>query len=162
MLALVACDMNSLPARTVVPPDSAAGEIAFHLVGPGGAAIALPVIINGHEPVQLILDTGATLTCVDSSVARELELPEERGVIGAGVGVGGGGRVRLVRLDSLRVGAAAAMDVAACVLDLGALRTVSPEVHGLLGLNFLKGFHVTIDFARSIVRLEAPQAHRAQ
>ena len=137
------------------PADSAAGELGFRLAGPGGAAIVVPVHINGRGPIDLILDTGATITCVDTSLARELALPEQRLAIGTAVGVGGAGRVRLHRVDSLRVAGAVARRINVCAMDLSAMRVVAPNVRGLLGLNVLKPFTVTIDFRRSVLRLAA-------
>lgn len=154
---LPSCEGIGAPAKVTVPVDSAAGEIAFRLAGAGGAAIAVPVYINGHAPVDLILDTGATLTCVDNELATELALPQRIGAIGVGASVGGTGPLKLVRIDSLRVAGARAADITACALDLKGLRAISPSVHGLLGLNFLKNFRVTIDFKRRVLTLAAPQ-----
>jgi predicted aspartyl protease len=138
--------------------DSAAGELPFRMAGPGGAAIVVPVFINGHGPVDLILDTGATLTCVDTSLARQLALPERRGVLGMGVTVGGSGRLALHGVDSLRVGGALARKLTVCAMDLRALRNVERDVHGLLGLNVLREFRVTLDFERGVLRLEDPRS----
>ena len=155
-LALVAswaCVGAGGTADATPPADSAAGELAFRLAGPGGAAIVVPVHINGRGPIDLILDTGATITCVDTSLARELALPEQRLTIGTAVGVGGAGRVRLHRVDSLHVAGAVARRINVCAMDLSAMRVVAPNVRGLLGLNVLKPFTVTIDFQRSVLRL---------
>jgi predicted aspartyl protease len=141
------------PASTAVTADSSAGELAFRWAGPGGAALVVPVRINGAEPVDLVLDTGATLTCVDSALTRELALPEQRAVRGSAVGVGGSGQVRLYRVDSLQLGTAVARGLTVCALDLQALRAIAPEVRGLLGLNVLRGFQVTLDFERQVVAL---------
>lgn len=154
LATVLGCGGLGAPSSVTVPPDSAAGEVPFHLAGPGGAAIVIPVVLDGRDSANLILDTGATLTCLDDSLARRLKLPERIGVGGAGVAIGGAGRMRLVRLDSLRVGAAIARDLTACAIDLSNVHAVSPEVHGLLGLNFLRNFRVTLDFQRKVLRLE--------
>ena len=156
-LAVTGSACVDVSGRDATPPaDSASGELAFRLAGPGGAAIVVPVHINGRGPIDLILDTGATITCVDTSLARELALPEQRLTIGTAVGVGGAGRVRLHRVDSLRIAGAVARRINVCAMDLGAMRTVAPDVRGLLGLNVLKPFTVTIDFQRSVLRLAPP------
>jgi len=138
------------------PADSASGELGFRLVGPGGAAVVVPVYINGEGPIDLILDTGATITCVDSSLARELSLPEQRLTIGTAIGVGGAGRVRLHRVDSLRVAGSTSRRLSVCAMDLSAMKVVAPSVRGLLGLNVLRQFTVTLDFERKVLRLAAP------
>lgn len=151
-----ACVERPEAAAVSAPADSAAGELPFRLVGPGGAAIVVPVSINGREPVDLILDTGATLTCVDTALAREMALPERRRAVGMAVGVGAAGRVRLHAVDSLRVGGAVARGLTVCAMDLRALRALGPGVHGLLGLDVLRNFRVTLDFEREVLRLAPP------
>jgi predicted aspartyl protease len=162
LIALVGGSLGACPdlrqtAEATVPADSAAGELRFQLSGPGGAAIVVPVSINGHAPVDLILDTGATLTCIDTAFARQLALPERRMAIGMAVGIGAAGRVRLHAVDSLRVGNAVARKLTVCAMDLRALRPLGRDVHGLLGLNVLRNFRVTLDFKRQVLRL-APAA----
>jgi clan AA aspartic protease (TIGR02281 family) len=155
LLVLTSCDVGA-PARVQAPVDSAAGEVAFELAGPGGAALVVPVFINGQGPFDFVLDTGATFTCVDDALAERLGLQEQRGQVAIGAGVGGAGRVRLVRMDSLRIGEARVERMTACVLDLQALRSIGTGVHGLVGLNFLKSFRVTLDFQRNVVGLQTP------
>lgn len=154
-LLLAACvDME--PSRVDVPADSAAGEIAFEMAGAGGAALMVPVRINGQGPYAFILDTGATVTCVDEQLASALSLPEVRGVIGTAAGVGGQGGVRLVSVDSLSIGGVRAHELQACVVNLEHLGGIGLELDGLVGLNVLSQFRVTIDFQRSIVILAEP------
>ena len=147
------CEMGGAPARVEAPADSAAGEVAFELAGPNDAALLVPVYLNGQGPFDFVLDTGATFTCVDRDVAQRLQLPERTGALGIGAGVGGAGRIRLVRVDSLRVGASRALDVTACELDLAQVEQIGLEVDGLLGLNVLKEFRMTLDFEREVLIL---------
>src|SRR5688500_2259065 len=148
VLAFVAgsgCD-GALPARVSVQADTAAGQVPLRVAGRGGAVLMVAAHINGAGPYNLVLDTGATLTCVDEQLARELELPRKTGAIGVGAGVGGSGRVQLVQVDSVRLGGSTVRNLTACVLDLRHLRDLGAGgVSGLLGLNFLTGFHVTLD-----------------
>ena len=112
--------------------------------------------INGTGPYNLVLDTGATLTCLDERLAAQLSLPRKTGAIGLGAGVGGSGRVALVHVDSIRLGSATVRNLTACVLDLAHLRELGAGgVSGLLGLNFLTPFHVTLDFDQRIMTLTA-------
>ena len=152
----VACQQQSAaPARVEAPADSAAGEISFELAGPGGAALVVPVYINGQGPFDFVLDTGATLTCLDQELAQRLELPEARGVIGSGAGVGGAGQMQILRADSLRVGAARATEMMVCAVDLRHVGSVGLDIDGLLGLNFLRSFRVALDFKREVLLLQA-------
>jgi predicted aspartyl protease len=155
LLVLGACQFDGRPAETEAPADAAAGEIAMTRVGANDAAIVVPVHINGQGPFDLVLDTGATVTCVTPDVSERLALPAQRGVRGYGAGVGGAGRVELVRYDTLRVGAAAAFDLPGCVIDLASLEAIGTRVDGLLGLNFLQSFDVRLDFGRDVLTLTA-------
>lgn len=155
LAVLLACDVGA-PSRVRAPADSAAGELPFRLAGPGGAALLVAVHIDGRGPYQLVLDTGATLTCLDQSLVAELGLAQARGSVGIGAGIGGSGRLRLYRVDSLRVGGARLEDLSVCSLDLSHIAALDRDVKGLLGLNVLRNFRVTIDFERNVVRLEAP------
>jgi len=158
LLALVV----ALPSTGCVPPETsperveapATGEIPIDLLGPQGAAVAVPVHVNGQGPYAFVFDTGATLTCVDEILARDLALPDHRIGEGVGVGVGGAGRVRVVHADSVRVGEVTAVNLPVCVLDLEHVRRFGPDVHGLIGLNFMRPFTVILDFEREILRLE--------
>lgn len=152
--SLAACQYGT-PARVETPADSAAGTLSFDLAGPGEAALVVPVHLNGQGPHPFVLDTGATLTCVNEVLADSLGLPERTGQFGFGAGVGGAGSVQLVAVDSLRIGATSAFDLTACTLDLAHLEQAGLRVDGLLGLNFLKSFRVTLDFGTRTLHLEA-------
>lgn len=138
------------------PPAAATGEgeIPFELAGAGGAAIVVPVRINDTGPYRFVLDTGATMTCLDQSLAERLELPKPVGVVGFGATVGQrSGSMTLHRVDTLEVGNARASGLNTCALDLQNVKDVGLNVEGLLGLNFLRSFTVTLDFERKVLSL---------
>ena len=137
-----------------MPVDSAAGEVAFS----GNAAMLVPVHVNGEGPLQFALDTGSTLTCVDHRVAERLQLPEREGMQGVTAGAAGAGRLRVVRIDSLRVGGVVMRELDACVVELAHARQVGVEIDGLIGLNFLRAYRVGIDFDRRILSLQNPSS----
>lgn len=144
------------PSETVVT-DTAAGAVPMRLVGPGEAALMVSAVVNG-ETLDLVLDTGATLTCLDRSVADGLGLEAAQGARGIGAGVQGTGSMELVRIDSIAFGGTTAYDVMGCVLDLEHLDILGTAVDGLLGLNVLKEFRVVLDFPEGVVRLEGGAA----
>ena len=154
MLGAAACRMEA-PSRVEAPADSSAQTMSFELVGPGDAALVVPVHLNGQGPFQFVLDTGATLTCIDRSLSDSLGLSERTGMYGTGAGIGGSGNVQMVAVDSLRIGHTQAFDLTACELDLANLQTAGIHVDGLLGLNFLKSFRMTLDFGARTLQLEA-------
>jgi predicted aspartyl protease len=155
LASVAGCDTGA-PASVRAPADSAAGEVPLEMAGVDGTAVLVAVHINGRGPFDFVLDTGATVTCIDSPVAQQLELPAEAGNLGFGADVSGTGRVQMVGIDSLRLGRALAADLTACVLELEHIRALGIEADGLLGLDFLKQFHVAIDFDRGVLHLTAP------
>lgn len=132
------------------------GEVQFELAGPGGAALVVPVTVNGEGPFPFILDTGATLTCVDEALVKELDLGEVQGVTGLGGTIQGMGRMRLISLGTVALGEATVHELRGCAVDLSPMRQAGLEVQGLLGLNFLRAYRMTLDFAGKTVRLESP------
>jgi predicted aspartyl protease len=154
--ALLVAGCQEIVTRTPTPTEVEPGEVEFHLRGPGEAALVIPVRINGEGPYDFVLDTGATLTCVDSALAEELDLPEARGIGAVATGIGGGGATTIVRIESLTVGDATAGELTACLLDLEQFRAAGIEIQGLLGLNFLRSFTVTLDFERRVARFDDP------
>jgi predicted aspartyl protease len=159
-LLLCGACQQAAPGSVQAPADSAAGEVAFELAGPQGAAIIVPVTVNGRGPYDFVLDTGATLTCIDQVLADSLALPTPPGAVGFGAGVGSQGQLRLVRMDSVRVGGALASNVPGCVVDLSHVQNVGVTASGLLGLNFLRSFRMTLDFERSVLILQDPSGER--
>lgn len=156
LVAVGACVETGTPDRAEVATDTGDAGVAIRLAGPGGAALLVPVRINGQGPYDFVLDTGATLTCVDETLADSLGLPEARGRIGAGAGIGGAGSMRLVEIDSVSVGEARAEALTGCAVDLEQFREIGLETHGLLGLNFLRSFRVTLDFGTERLTLSEP------
>jgi predicted aspartyl protease len=158
--AMAGCDRARVAATgdtgKAAQAETAPGEVSIDVAGPGGAVLLVPVYINGKGPYDFVLDTGATMTCLDQSLADSLRLPARFGQVGVGLGVGGAGQVPIVRIDSLRTGDTSASQVSACLLDLSHLKALGPKVEGLLGLNFLKSYRVTLDFERNVARLEKP------
>jgi predicted aspartyl protease len=154
-LLLLACP-DPRPGRVVMPADPADGEVQLEFAGPNDAALIVPVHINGEGPFDFVLDTGATLTCLSHATANQLALEAHPGAVGFGAGVGGAGRFEVVRIDSLRVGGVEAHDLLGCKLDLTQFHAIGTPIDGLLGLNFLREFRVTLDFERNTLLLERP------
>ncbi len=153
-VALPACIVQ-MPAEQMAPSEVQPGEVAIELT-PGATAVVVPVRIQGEGPFRFILDTGASLTCLDSRLAKKLDLEPRAGVIGKGFGIASEGRVDMVTINSFEVGSSGARQLMACALDLETIRASGLEVDGLVGLNFLREYRVIIDFERRALKLEAP------
>jgi hypothetical protein len=154
VLPLWACTVQ-MPAERMRPSEAGPGEVAIELAS-GASAVIVPVRIHGEGPFRFILDTGATLTCIDTVLATKLNLDPRTGVIGRGFGVGSQGRVGMVTIDSFEVGSSTARDLIACTLGFETIRGSGLDVQGLVGLNFLREYRVTLDFERLALKLEKP------
>lgn len=136
------------------PAEASPGTVQFKMAGPNDAAIIVQVKVNGQGPYDFVLDTGATFTCLDNELAEQLNLPEWKGSFGTVV-VGPGGGMKLLKIETLEVGDAKASGLTACSIDLDRMAP-GLGIKGLVGLNFLKPYRVTIDFAKKSLRLEKP------
>jgi hypothetical protein len=64
--------------------------------------------------------------------------------------------MKLLKVDTLEVGDAKASGLTACAVDLSRIAPPGLGIKGLVGLNFLKSYRVTIDFEKKSLRLEKP------
>ena len=142
------------PNQIGEPAQTSPGEVRFEMAPPNDAAIIVPVKINGKGPYKFVLDTGATFTCIDTKLVEQLKLPDWKGQFGTAVLTPGEGSVRLVSLDSLEVGEAKATKLQACTIDLQQMQKMGLDVKGLVGLNFLKPYRMSIDFEKRVLKLE--------
>jgi predicted aspartyl protease len=147
-----------MPTTNVgTPAEVSPGTVQFKMMGPNDAAMLVQVKINGQGPYDFVLDTGATFTCVDDELAEQLKLPEWKGSLGTVVVGPGGGGMKLLKIETLEMGEAKASGLTACSIDLNRIAPPGVGIKGLVGLNFLKEYRVTIDFAKKSLRLEKPQ-----
>lgn len=98
-----------------------------------------PVQINDQGPFNFLLDTGANVSCVSHALMQRLDLKSvESAAVHTVVGV----RQRpIVTLDRLQVGPRDRRRVRAPALPIK-----GPEVDGVLGVDWLKGQRLVLDF----------------
>jgi len=100
-----------------------------------------PVMINGHGPFRLVLDTGASHSAVTSLVALALGIPMDESQPVTLHGVTGVASVPTIRVDSLTVGD---LSVDAPVLPI--VPDALGGAQGILGAEGLAGKRIFIDF----------------
>ncbi len=128
------------------------GRVKFRLVGNAQPLPLVPVEVNGTGPYEFILDTGAGTTLVTPELASRLALQKT----GSKEGQTAGGKVNvsLSNVDALQVGRARAKNLQVGITDLTPLaNAIGAKVDGDLGYNFLRGFCLTIDYARQELEL---------
>lgn len=109
-----------------------------------------PVEINGRGPFQFLIDTGANTSCVSRAVAQLLALPpaapaKVHTVVGVHERPG-------VLIDRLQVGDRRRRSVRAASLPL------SDGLDGVLGVDWLSGQRLELDFRRKSLAITRSQA----
>lgn len=101
-----------------------------------------------HEvTVNMLLDTGANITMVDTYVAQKLKI--KQGQLGSAI-VAGGSRIKtlVVNVDQIEVGPKRINFQKVMVSQ----HAMSNRFHGLLGQDFLSRFRYTIDYDNRIIQ----------
>jgi hypothetical protein len=140
---------------TVIEPGSASSTSSKTSAGGGitipvkilaGHAI-VPVTFNNSITANLMVDTGASRTMVSKRVARDLRLYP----MGSGTGYGVGGRVTLGigRVESIKVGEVEIQNMPVSIHDF----SPDPRYEGLLGVDFLGRFQMSLDSAKQVMVL---------
>ena len=109
------------------------------------------------RPQNFIIDTGATISVVSTSLAtREaLERYEQKQRLKVYGAAGVAEDVRMLLLPHLTIGAVRHPNLSAAVLDMEAINETSGfEQTGILGGNLLRFFRMTFDFKRGVLRLD--------
>ncbi|HEX7884360.1 MAG TPA: retroviral-like aspartic protease family protein [Phenylobacterium sp.] len=114
-----------------------------------------PVSINDQGPFNFLLDTGANVSCVSHRLVERLALKSVESVpVHTVVGV----RQRpVVTLDRLQVGPRNRRKVRAPALPLQ-----GPEVDGVLGVDWLKGQRLVLDFKNSKLEITRSRQDEAE
>lgn len=161
--ALVAsgCGGSSTVTKPTVGADGSL-NVAIKVLKHGQQVIALvPVTIDGKGPFTFAIDTGASQSLVDSSVAKKLRVPAT-GNKHPVAGITNVTNVKTLRVAHWSVGGVKlpATTIVETNLPFG---NASGGVQGLLGSDMLSQFDViTIDYAHQMLRLHhrAVKAHR--
>jgi predicted aspartyl protease len=119
------------------------------LHGTGGSTlIEAPIYINTHGPYHFIIDTGASISVVDTALADQLRLP----VVGSGQPVSGVGGVETtipIQMTAWRMGG---LKLPGATVVKGSLPGAEhgQGLQGLLGSDILTRFgRITIDYSKA-------------
>lgn len=113
-----------------------------------GRAVIVPVTFNHSGTANLILDTGASVTMITGKVAADLRIPTTGSSLLTGIG--GTVRAQVARVDSVKVGDAEVAGMTVSIHD--PLR--NPNFEGLLGMDFLGRFQVSVDPEKKLLILK--------
>lgn len=118
-----------------------------------GSLLVVTIQVNGTRPAKMILDTGASHTILSYAVARDLGLwALHRSASMTMHTAGGTVQAEILPIASITIGGAEVRNIEAVIHDLP---EAPPDIDGLLGLNVLHRFTVTLDTARNRLLLGA-------
>jgi predicted aspartyl protease len=115
-----------------------------------------PVLINGHGPFRLVLDTGASRSGVNSQVAQALGIPTDRSPPILLLGVTGRSTVPTILVDNLTVG-----DLMLHPVTLPIVNDPLGGAEGVLGIEGLTDKRVYIDFDHDLITIRRSHNERA-
>ena len=115
-----------------------------------------PVLINGHGPFRLVLDTGATSSVVTAMVAMALGISTDSSRQVMLEGVTGQTAVPTIHVDTLTVG-----DLAVDSPDLAIVPDALGGAEGVLGSEGLKNKRIIIDFRHDTISITYSRDERA-
>src|SRR5579863_2549518 len=167
--AALAGGLTAVATLVAAPRQSAGGEAATipavpKAVAVPGGAIELPmtiefgipvvsVTINGRGPFRFFLDTGASVTVIDRSLAGELNLAHA-GTIRVGDPASPQAIVAdIVSIDHLTIGQAELSTVQALSWDRSSLIPSPDAPRGVLGMPLFANLLVTIDYPHGRARV---------
>jgi predicted aspartyl protease len=115
--------------------------------------ILVPIIVNGKGPFQFVLDTGANRTVLTPRLVATLglEISPSRKVTLSGVT--GSASVPTVSVATVKAGEVVLSDQ-----HLPVVEPLSPDVHGILGVDALANTRIRMDFLTG--KLQIRKAHR--
>ena len=159
----------------VFSPPQTATAVDWRFLRAGGPAavgfeyslrhVWLKASVNGAPPADFLLDTGASITVIDSAYAAEHGIRAEGKLQASGAGAAGG--AALGHVDSLRVAGEGGEGVTISAQKVAVL-ALSPHlepffwrsVAGVLGYDFISRFVVEVDYDRGVMVLHDPRTFR--
>ncbi len=135
-----------IPPERVVLDDGPRREVVVSGETARGMLV-VPARINGATDSWLLVDTGASLTVLSTKLASQLELPINVNTRRSIVRLAGGHEMAVprVRLASVKLGAVAVENLYVGVFDVF---PSAPQINGVLGMDFLRHFNVSIEHGR--------------
>ena len=115
------------------------------------ALVVVAVHVNGRGPYRFVVDTGATTTTLDETLARELGIRASGGM--EIVTSAGTDHAPVGTLDELIIGTTRVKSLPVLWTSLRELRHDDARVLGVVGQDILRRYTATIDYARREIEL---------
>jgi hypothetical protein len=121
-----------------------------------GVPIVDGVYCNGKGPFRFLLDTGTQSNQIEAGLARKLGVTPTFQV--DLYTASGSSRVPAAKLDSLSLGSSEVRGQEFLLTSLDGVHTLSPDIRGILGQDFLSHFDYTLDFQHRELTFGDPHA----
>jgi len=121
----------------------------FRLANKSKPIIVIKAKVNEGEPLDFVLDTGASTTVLSTQTAKKLginikTLPKEKECCGCS---GKKMHTRLASVKSIRIGNIEAKDVEVAIMNLTNIsKAVGTKLAGIIGYTFMKNYRVVVDY----------------
>src|ERR1700704_159939 len=148
------CEMRfEDPKRVESFGRSAKTEVPIRLASPAKPLLLVDVHANGRGPFQFAIDTGTSTTAITPELAKQLGVSSSP--IGVGTTAGAGVDVTAGTLKSFQVGGAKIDNMTVVVADFFVMlsNAIGVKLDGIVGYNFLRNFHVAIDYPGEMLSL---------
>lgn len=134
------------------PASTAEAHIDALALSAIGQHFYLPLRLNRTTDVQLLIDTGASMTTLSQEAFRRLRQQTRFTEVGPQIfnTAGGTAKGTVYRIEQLRLGTHTLTDVQVAVLDFA----LPPHVDGLLGMNVLSHFRFQVDQERALLHVQ--------
>lgn len=139
-----------LLAARVSFADAPQPRVPFHFVR--GFAVVVPVSVNGHGPYDFMLDTGTTITTIDTALASELAIAPQ--AQGTAVTLSEKVPAAVAIAEQLTFGPVEARKAAVMIRSLSGLRNLVPTARGVLGQNALLHADFLVDYRHKLVEFD--------
>jgi aspartyl protease len=136
------------PRSFAVAPGPA--SVPFHFVR--GFAVVVPVTVNGQGPYDFMLDTGSTITTLDSELGRQLGLAAQ--ALGTVTTLTQSASAPLAIASRVAIGPLAEENVVVMIRDLTGLHQIAPTARGVLGQNALDHADFLLDYKHKLVEFD--------
>ena len=114
--------------------------------------ILVPAHVNGHGPVDAVVDTGASVTVISPEVAHQAGISLD-GPTSNATGADGSHSVVMTDLAQLKIGGLQVENLKVAVMDLAHVNQKARMNAGvILGYGFLRRYEVTINYADRWIR----------
>lgn len=162
-VALGGCAVTIGSTGNTSAPASDSGQVAVKVIqGDNGQTLILvPITIHGKGPYTFALDTGASISLVDSAIASKLGL-KDTGETSTVSGIGGAQNVTPIKISDWKAGDVSLPSATIARGDLPGAQHNSP-LDGLLGSDVLSRFgRIAINFDSSTITLGKTSAAQSR